>query len=150
MDFISIVLFRGEIYLPTIKKFQSGQPIEVDPVIICGFQREEVKNTIEIILNGQKDLMPDPKSWNEIFQQSNQPMLRATKTRSWKKMTSESTSYLVTFSEQDISISISQLNKKGIQEFPSTLQKVLPRAVPIEEIVEIILKDMTIRKGFEK
>lgn len=86
----------------------------------------------------------DPKSREEVLKRKD-PVLAATKAKSWKQLALNGASYTIGWTEKQVRIDMSRLNKKGVWEYDLEKVRILPPDTPLEQIVEIILADIKTR-----
>lgn len=88
--------------------------------------------------------IPDPKTRDEFLARKD-PILAASGARNWKQMAKTGASYSIDWTEKEVHIDMSRLNKNGVWEYDPEKKRILPPDTSIEEIVEIILEDVETR-----
>ncbi len=144
---VTIYLGQKSAYIPTQIRYDTEQAVEGEPVYSCKPILRELLLIIEKILASQDKRLPSPDSMNEVFKNAALPMLKATKLRSWTQLAKNFCSYMIVITENDISLSISRLDKKGRYEFPTSLRAIYPKNVPLENLVLYILDDYKNKKN---
>lgn len=141
MAFKGVALFfiDKKIFLPSHGIFPSGIVVQIEPILSCNLVKTELVDTINIILkNGLKNL-PDVTA--EEWKNRKDPLLVATKMRSWKKLDINSIYYGLEWANDKIFLSFSNLNIKKRQEVDHERTMTFTHDTNIDEIVEIILDD---------
>ncbi len=140
-DIASIYLLKGKAYLPTQVRFEMEGSIHGEPVYCCDIQQTEIVKALEKVLETQQQRLPHPESMKEVYEQAALPMLRATKLRSWKQLAKVSASYMIRWDQDEIALSISQLDSRGRFEFPKSKKQIFPKNTSLDELVEAVLRD---------
>lgn len=139
-----VYIWRGKAYIPIHDQYESGIFVGVDPVYITPLNKEELTKAIQTVKDTGHKIIPDPKTREEVLV-SGDPILAATGARSWKQLAKTGASYTVGWTEKEVQIDMSRLNKKGVWEYDPGKVKILPPDTPIEQIVEVILEDLKTR-----
>lgn len=141
---VGVDVWHGKAYIPTQAQYESGIFVDVDPVYIVSLDPDELEQAIQAVKDAGHKRLPDPKT-REEFLAHKDPILAATGARSWKQLAKTGASYTIGWTDKEIRIDMSRLNKKGVWEFDLEKVKKLPPDAPIEQIVEIILEDLKAR-----
>jgi hypothetical protein len=144
LNIVGIYVWRGRAFIPTQARYESGIFVDVEPVYIAALIKDEMMKAIQAVKEAGHILLPDPETLEEFIRRKN-PMLAATKARSWKELAQKGTSYTVGWTEYEVRIDMSRLDKKGRLEYDLERVRILPPDTALGEIVEIILEDIKTR-----
>jgi hypothetical protein len=141
-----IYVWGGKAYLPAQAQYESGIYVDVEPVYIIDIQADTLKQAIQNVKVARHARIPDPKSREEFLERKS-PILSATGARNWKQLAKSGACYDISWSEKEVRINMSRLDKKGRWEYDPSKVRILPPDTSLEEIVEIILDDLKTRPG---
>lgn len=136
---VSFVVYRGKAYLPVQARFESGIWVGVDPVFTAELKADELVAAIRKVIEAGHQTLPDPT--REEWQKRKDPVLAATKTRSWKALARNGASYGIDQLNDKIRVDMSYTDKKGRWQNDPEKVRIFPKDTPLEEIVEFILAD---------
>lgn len=141
---VGIYVWHGKAYVPTQGQYESGIFVDIDPVYITSINVEQMGKAIRTVKEVGHKKIPDPKTREEFLARKD-PILSATGTRNWKQLAKTGASYNIAWTEKEVRIDMSRLNKKGVWEFDLEKVRKLPPDSSIEQIAEIILEDLKTR-----
>lgn len=142
---ISVVyIWKSQAYIPVQDQYESGIFVGTEPVYITPLNIAEMTKAIQAVKEAGHKKIPDPKTREEFLERKD-PILAATGARSWKQLAKTGASYTIGWTEKEVRIDMSHLNKKGVWEYDLDKVKILQPDTPIEQIVEIILEDLKTR-----
>jgi hypothetical protein len=144
LNIVGIYVWRGRAYVPTQAQYESGIFVDVEPVYIAALIKDEIMQAIQAVKETGHIRLPDPETREEFLRRKD-PMLAATKARSWKELAKKGTSYTVGWTEYEVRIDMSRLDEKGRLEYDPEKVRILPPDTTLGEIVEIILEDIKTR-----
>lgn len=139
-----IYVWRGRAYVPTHAQYESGIFVDVEPVYLAELNADDLMRAIQAVKDAGHMRLPDPKTREEFLIRKD-PVLAATKAKSWKQLARNGASYSIGWTKNEIRIDMSRLNKKGIWEYDLQKVKTLSPDTPLEYIIEIILEDIKTR-----
>lgn len=145
---VPIYLYQNRVFIPTVACYESGLHINVDPVYVTDLDKSEMIRAIQIVKDTGHRLIPDPKNREEFLasdEGKKDVILAVTGARSWKKLAQGGASYLIVWTETEIQLEISRLDKFGRWEFDPTKNQDFPLNTDVGEIVEVILDDYQTR-----
>jgi hypothetical protein len=140
---VSIDVYRGRAYLPVQARFESGIWTGIEPVFTAELNVDELVAAIMKVIEAGHQTLPDPT--REEGQKQKDPILAATKARSWKALARNGASYSIHQTNDQIRVDMSYTDKKGRWQNDPKKVRVLPEDTPLEEIAEIILEDIRAR-----
>lgn len=144
LQLVVIDVWRGKSYLPTQAKFESGIFVDTEPVHVADLIVDSLVQAIQAAKDAGHELLPDPRTREEFLARKS-PVLKATGARSWKHLAQRGANYSIGWTENEVRIDMSRLDKKGRWEYDPNKVRTLPPDTPLEEIVEIILEDLKTR-----
>lgn len=135
---VGIIITGGKFYIPTSARTSIGF-FETDPVIITD---ATVANLEQAIMQA-KDKGNPTLSDDQLAELRKQklPILKVAKKSSEKKLTESGASYNVTWTDQQISLYMSELDSKSRWVGDRKKQKQLALDTSIKEIANMILQD---------
>jgi hypothetical protein len=137
---IGVYIYQGKAYIPTIAQYVSGIFVDIDPIHLSSIDSQSLTLSMRLAKKAGHKQLPDPKSREEFLARGD-PVLAATKARSWKQLARSGVAYNITWVSEHVRIEMTLLNKKGVWEFDPSKTKILPPDTPMERIAEIILED---------
>ena len=143
MRVLSIYVWHGKAYLPAIAQDESGVFVVTDPVYIANLDPEELLAAAETVLSMGHPHVPRPT--REEVHKRRDPVLTATKARSWKELARTGASYTADWTDREIRVDMSRLDKKGRWEYDPNKVRLFPPDTPLLEIVAVILEDIQSR-----
>jgi len=133
----SILIWKGNAYIPTMAPCENGLWSIIEPVIVTKPEMETLLPSIEEIIesNLNQQVVPDDNK------RSN-PILNATKARSWYKLAETGASYLIDWTDDQITINMTLPGKKNKFMFDKDKIKQFPSDTSIRDILSVILDDI--------
>jgi|WetSurSiteA1Bulk_404760.scaffolds.fasta_scaffold44919_2 hypothetical protein len=138
-------VWREKAYIPSLARFNYGM-VDIDPVYIVPLKKAEMITAILKVIDSKEQQLPDQKNPDELLKRKS-PILLATGARSWKELAKTGYSYSIDWPEQHVRIDMSRLDKHGRWEFDPNKTRVLPPDTALEDIVDIILNDVELRRA---
>jgi hypothetical protein len=140
---VSIYVRKGKAHIPTLAKTETGVYLTIDPVYTIDLNVDNLTTAINIVRKAGNPRIPHPTR-DEIIRLP-QPVLKASKVNSWKKMAEGGTSYTISFETENIVLYFTKLDEKAriISDTSKTLQ--FPPGTSIKDIVQAILDDVQSR-----
>ncbi len=139
----SINVWRGRAYLPVQAHLQSGAWLDVGPVYSAVLQPDELEAALEQVLALGNPQLPNPT--REEMRRRKDPLLAATKARSWYELARTGAAYSISWTDRGVWIEMSRLDHKGRWVWDRAKQRILPPDAPLSEIVAIIPEDVRTR-----
>jgi hypothetical protein len=140
---VNICVYRGKAYLPVQARFESGIWADVEPVFTSTLEVNELIVAIQKVIKAGHPLLPEPT--REEWQARKDPMLSATKARSWKALAKNGASYSIYQKDDEIRVDMSYTDKKGRWQNDPQKVHLFPRNTSLKDIVKIILDDVRSR-----
>ncbi len=137
---VGIYVWRGKAYLPVQAQLESGPFMDIEPVYTAGLNAEELISAVEKVLAAGHPRLPDPT--REEMRQRKDPVLMATKARSWKELAQTGASYTIGWTDKEIRVDISRLDKKGRWEFDPEKTRIFPPDASLPDLIAVILEDI--------
>lgn len=140
---VGIYVWRGKAYLPVQAQFESGVFVDVEPVYVTGLSMEELLSSVKKVLAAGHPRLPNPT--REEMQQRKDPVLAVTKARNWKELARTGASYTIGWTDEQIRVDMSRLDRKGRWEYDPEKMHTFPPDTPLQEILTVILEDIRSR-----
>lgn len=143
---VNIDVYRGKAYLPAQAVFESGIWVDVEPVLTVTLDVGDLTTAASEILAKGHPILPDlPR---EEWQQRKDPILAATKARSWKALARNGASYSISQQKDngEIRLDMSYTDERGRWQFDPGKVRTFPQDTPLAEIVKVILEDVRTRR----
>lgn len=140
---VNIYIYRGRAYLPTQAIFESGIWVDMQPVLTSALNAEELVAAIMKVIEAGHPTLPEPtpKEW----QRRKDPVLAATKARSWKALAREGAAYAVQVTDNEIRVDMSYTDQKGRWRFSNEKARIFALDTPLTEVAKAILEDVRSR-----
>lgn len=140
---VNIYVYRGRAYLPVQAIFESGIWVDMEPVFTSALNADELAAAVEEVIRAGHQTLPEPT--REEWQQRKDPVLTATKARSWKALARDGAAYAIHKVDDEIRLDMSYTDKKGRWRFSNEKAKTFAAETPLTEIVNAILEDISSR-----
>lgn len=145
---VSVVVWHGKAYLPVKAQLASGPFMDIEPVYTASLNAEDLLAAIKKVLAAGHPRLPDPT--REEMRRRKDPVLAATKVRSWKELARIGASYNIAWTDKEIRVNMSRLDKKGRWEFDPGKMRIFPPDTPLPGIIAVILEDIRSRPELMK
>lgn len=145
---VGIYVWREKAYLPVQAQFESGIFTNIEPVLVVNLDTDELVSAIQKVKDVGCPKLPEPtrKEWLE----RKDPVLAATKARSWKELARRGASYTIGWANKEARLDVSRVDKQGRWENDPAKVKVFPEDTPLQVIVTIILEDISSRSKLSR
>lgn len=140
---VVIDIWKGKAYLPAQGQFESGIWADIEPVLVTSLDLKELAAAIQKVFDKGYIRLPEPT--REEWQKRKSPILAATGARSWKELAYQGASYTIGWTEREVRVDMSRLDKKGRWENDPQRVHIFPLDTPLEAIAAIILDDVRSR-----
>jgi hypothetical protein len=140
MRLVTINVWQGKAYLPVQAQIMSGPFMDIEPVYITELKTKSLSDAIEKVLSAGHPQLPDPT--REEMKRRKDPILSATRTRSWKELAAGGACYTIVWDEAETSIQMSRLDSEGRWEYDPQKKCSLPPDTQLGKLVDIILQDI--------
>ncbi len=137
---VLIVANKKEAHLPVLGILSSGMAHHLEPVMSIPLQLDAICDAIRNRLSYGNPPVDDSVGPQLIAKDS--PLLRATKSRSWKQMATKWVNYLLSWTDEYVSLSTSYRDKQGRWQYDGKKYRRFPLDTPLESIVAVILADV--------
>lgn len=141
---VVIYVWRSKAYIPVQDQYESGIFVGTEPIYIVELKSNDLVRAVKSVKEKGHKRIPDPKSREEVLKRKD-PVLAATKAKSWKQLARNGASYTIGWTEKEIRIDMSRVNNRGVWENDLQKLKMLSPNTPLENIVGIILEDIKTR-----
>jgi len=140
---LTICVWRGKAYLPGHGRFPSGIYALVEPIHVADLTIESLTSASEAILASDITSLPEvtPEEWRK----RSDPLLKATKARSWKELARVGALYTVNWIVDQIVVDMSYRDKQGRWQNDPTKVRTFPLDTSLEDVLAVILKDIRSR-----
>ena len=140
---VDIVVWRGKAYFPALGRFPSGIYTAIEPVYVAELKSNELIIAAEKII--ALGISPVPEVTVEEWRKRSDPILKATRARSWRRLGQMGASYGISWTEQHIRVDMSYRDKQGRWQNDPAKVRIFPLDMPLEEIIAVILADIQTR-----
>jgi len=140
---VTIYVWRGKAYLPVQGRFESGIWVGLEPVQVADLSEDGLVTAIQRVQAAGHPQLPNPT--REEWQKRKDPVLAATKARSWKALARAGASYSVDWTDDKIRLDISEVDKKGRWEQDPQKVRIFPIDTSLQAITKAILEDIRSR-----
>jgi hypothetical protein len=140
---VGIVVVNGKAYLPSLAETKSGLLIQVDPVYEVEIEEGQLVAAIENMLSGSRTKIPDLT--REEWKKRKDPVLLATRNKSWKELARKGFSYGLEWTDKGIRLDIPKLDQQGRWEVDPNAVRIFPHNTPIRVIVKTIIDHVQTR-----
>lgn len=138
-----IYVWHGRAYLPVQAQLQSGIWMDVEPVYCVGLSGQDLVAALEKVLSAGHLRLPNPT--REEVRRRKDPVLAASKARSWRELERTGAAYTISWTDQETRIEMSHPDRTREWEYDANKRRILPPDAPLSEIVAIILEDVRTR-----
>lgn len=138
---VGVIIWNERAYIPSTVECYSGIVIQVEPVYSVDLNVSEISKYIQKVLSSldQQARIPDPT--RDEWKRRKDPVLAATKAKSWKNLAQAGHGYGIGWLEKAIRLTVNQRDKKGRWEINPEKTRLFPLGTPLEDIVATILDD---------
>ena len=143
MKVVGIYVWRGKAYVPVEAQFESGIFVDVEPVTTAELNAEEFLTAVGTALSAGHPCLPAPT--REEMQQRKDPVLAITGAHSWKELAKTGAAYTIDWTDKEIRVDMSRLDKKGRWEYDPEKARILPPDTDLQEIITVIFEDILSR-----
>lgn len=143
MKVVGIYVWRGKAYLPVEAQYESGIFVDIEPVYTANLNIVEMLAAVEAVLSAGHPLLLMPT--REEMQQRKDPVLAAIKARNWKELAKTGAAYTIDWTDKEIRVDMSRLDRKGRREYDPEKARVFPPDAPLSEIIAVVLEDVRSR-----
>lgn len=143
MKVVGIYVWRGKAYVPVEAQFESGIFVDIEPVYTADLNTEELLAAVKVVLKAGHPRLPTPT--REEMQQRKDPVLATTKARSWKELAKTGAAYTIDWTDKEIRVNMSRLDKKGRWEYDPEKMRIFPPDTPLNDIITVIFEDIRSR-----
>jgi hypothetical protein len=147
MDIVdaSVIVRNNKAYIPTVADAE-GAYIDIEPVSIVNLSLQELVKVLLRVHNKGNPKIPLPPGGKFYNLPKPDPVLKAAKVGSWKKLAQGGASYSITWRSENVIMYISKNDKKGrfVWDHPAKT-KVFPPDVSMKEVVQAIIDDVNSR-----
>jgi hypothetical protein len=140
---VGIYIWRGKAYLPIEAQFESGIFTGIEPVYTANLDMMGLVLAIQKVKEAGHPRLPEPT--RDEWLKRKDPVLTATKARSWKELARQGASYTIGWTEHEIRVDMSRLDKMGRWENDPTKIKLFLPGTSLQVIVTTILEDIQSR-----
>lgn len=142
---VGIIVLHGKAYIPSLAETPSGLLLQVGPVLVVDFEEGELADAIERTSLSHRPITPDLT--REEWKKRKDPVLTATKVKSWKELAEKGASFGLEWTSKGIRLDIPRLDRKGRWEIDPNAVTMFPSNTAIKEIVKIIIENFNSRPG---
>lgn len=148
---INVIFYKGRLFVPTEGITPSGVRKAIEPVHVAEFEKEALARAMQAALEAG---LPQVEEIPYSEYKKHDPILKATKARSWKALAREGLAYSIHWppDTEEVQVILPKVDEKGrfapLMAADKTWRIVrFPPDTSLEELAEFILED--IRKRTE-
>ena len=131
--------------MPCFGIYPSGIITHVIPVYKCDITETElVENIVKVLTTG---ILKLAEISAEEWKSQKKPMFEATGIKSWKEFANKSIGYGLEWIDNSVILTFSSLYKQSKQEINTTKTMSFAVNTPLENIVQLILEDIKLKKS---
>jgi hypothetical protein len=136
---VGIIVYGDKAYVPVNARFPSGIYAAIDPVYEADLTAADLGQAVGAAMRHGHPPLPEPT--REEWRQRKDPILTATKARSWKELARNGAAYSIDWSTSQVRLDMTRRDDKGRWQNDPQKVRLLPAGTPLEEILELILAD---------
>lgn len=142
MRLVVIYIRHGKACLPIHARLASGIWFGIDPVYTSKIDLDElVLVTQKVLAAGHPHLSIESME----VQRQKDPILKAIGSRSWKELTRTGTAYSIGWSDKEIVLNISRVDRKGRWEYDPDKVHTFGIDTPLQDVLRVIVADIQSR-----
>jgi len=145
---VSINIRKGKAYIPTLARTELGVYITVDPVYTVDLNIGNLTQIIEKVLKTGNPRIPHPT--REELSHLPDPVLKAAKVSSWKKLAEGGATYSISQQDEGFDLEFYKKDEKGRFITDTSKTRRFPLGTELKEIITIILEDVNSHSEFDK
>lgn len=140
IEIVGITIYNKKAYIIVNAKVEGGGYLQVEPCYISNLTLEEIiHNLNKVIVKGHPKHPPLKPGFFKTYKD---PLLNATKLKSWKAVAKESAAYTLVWQEDKIILYLHALDEKGRFTTKQDRTMNFPIETDLKYIVKIILDDV--------
>ena len=139
IELIGVIIRHNKAYAPINAKMTGGGYLEVEPVYVADLTVEDLTRVFNHVASQGNPQLPSLSK--EHFQARKDPMLQATGAKSWKAMARNSASYTIAWHDNQVTLFMSRLDRKGRFEADPSKTRTYPESASLSILAEVILED---------
>ena len=139
IEVIGVLIRQNKAYVPINAKLEGGGYLQTEPIYTADLTVEDLSEALKRAASKGNPRLPAMSK--EDFQKRQDPMLEATGMKNWLALAKHSASYTIAWHNNQATLYISRLDKKGRFETDPSKTKIYPENVSLSIIAETILED---------
>ena len=140
---VTICIWHGKAYLPHHGQFPSGIFAFIEPVCAAELTLSSLVSAAEAVM--MSEIVSLPEVTAEEWRKRSDPLLKATKARSWKELARSGASYSINWIEHQTYVDMSYRDKQGRWQNDPAKVRIFPPDTPLADIIAVILADIRTR-----
>lgn len=140
---ITLYVWHSWAYLPIQGRVEKGAWTNLDPVQVVQLKEDDLVRAMQEVLASGHPLVTE-KEW-EIIKQKSDPLLKATKARSWKQLAKEGAAYSIAILPDQVILYMTMVNRQGKWEFDPAKTITFPPDTDLSVLAQTILDDVRSR-----
>ncbi|NUM46267.1 MAG: hypothetical protein HUU38_16310 [Anaerolineales bacterium] len=144
---ITVHVYGDKAFVPSKARYETGLTVDKDPVYISDLKAENVVSIIENARMASKEKLPFSANRDQVIRDAAKPILLATGAKSWKELAKSGIAYMLIWTDDIITLAISELDKKGRYEYPKSKERTFSSDTTLIEVVHVILEDVNSRRN---
>jgi len=147
IEVAGVIVRKGKAYIPVHAKSEGGPYYLIEPVFTVDLTVDDLLAALSNAIAAGHPQIPPPTK--EDMKKCQDPILRASGTKSWKQLAKNGASYNIFWSENQTILYMSRLDNQGRFEPDPNKTKTFPKDTEMRVIVEAILADANTRPELE-
>lgn len=140
---VGIIVLHGKAYIPSLAETTSGLFIQINPIFEVDIEEDKLADVIEKVSLSPRPRVPDLT--REEWKKRKDPVLTATKAKSWKELAQKGASFGLEWTDQGIRLDIPRLDQEGRWEIDPSAVTLFPLNTPLKEIAKVIIQNIDTR-----
>jgi hypothetical protein len=152
LSYAVIIAMKGKAYLATKGLTEAGYYHDIDPVYVTNLCLDELVKAVEHLFLTGNPRIPTPSLHDLDYRsKKNDPMLRATNTKSWKELAINAMWYTIALRKDKYFLYIQEPDNKykGYFKVDPVKTYSFPPETKLQDIVKIVLDDISSRAGLQ-
>ena len=151
VDSITVFFYKDKLFIPTMGITPSGLRMVIEPIYVVEFNLASLVQSMQTVIEAGHPRV-DSVPYSEYKKRD--PLLKATKARSWKALARDGLVYVIEWRWDlgEIHLVLPEVDEKG-RFAPTTTENFerstirLPTDMSLEELAKFIIEDIRKRKG---
>ena len=136
----AITIWNNKAYIPTPARYVNEGPFtNLEPIYVVNLTLSELVPVVQKLLFSKHEILPNPTQQEIKFRRDLLP--KATGAHSWKRLSKDGIAYDIVLTEKELTLEISELDKKGRWIFPLEKQLKFPPQTDLSILIQAMIYD---------